>query len=484
METRRPPRIAIIIAVVVLGIIAYYAYRAFNNGNNGQLKASGTIEATDVNVSPELAGKVKEVLVDEGQAVKAGDPLLTLDNTLLQAQRQQAAAGLEAAKSASATADATLASAQSQYDLALNASLAADKAHRTAQWVNSAPSDFNVPLWYFSQSEQMAAAQAEVASAQAALTDDQAKLTALESSAASSAFLKAENDLASAEASYNVANDLNNRVKNGTNIDQLTRFGLYQLAIQEHQSTAKQNSSDYLINSSNINQDLKDFAQQLFDTAKASLRNAQQAYDDAITTQGASDVLKARAQVSLDQERYYTALDFVGALQTGSQAPGVETAQNALNQAKAADDQAHTAVQQAQASLNLIDAQIAKLTIYAPIDGVILTRNVQPGEYVQPGAAVLSMANLGSLTITVYVPEDQYGHISLGQMATVAVDSFHGVTFNAQVSNISDQAEFTPRNVQTVEGRSSTVYAIKLTVTDPQGKLKPGMPADVTFITK
>jgi HlyD family secretion protein len=52
------------------------------------------------------------------------------------------------------------------------------------------------------------------------------------------------------------------------------------------------------------------------------------------------------------------------------------------------------------------------------------------------------------------------------------------------VSNISDQAEFTPRNVQTVEGRSSTVYAIKLNVSDPQGKLKPGMPADVVFNTK
>src|SRR5262249_52804114 len=139
--------------------------------------------------------------------------------------------------------------------------------------------------------------------------------------------------------------------------------------------------------------------------------------------------------------------------------------QNALSQAKAADDQAHSAVQQAQASVNLIDAQIAKLTIYAPIDGVILTRNVEPGEFVQPGAAVLSMADISSLTITVYVPEDRYGDIHLGQMAKVTVDSFPGATFDAQVSNIANQAEFTPRNVQTVEGRSSTVYAIKLTVT-------------------
>jgi HlyD family secretion protein len=91
------------------------------------------------------------------------------------------------------------------------------------------------------------------------------------------------------------------------------------------------------------------------------------------------------------------------------------------------------------------------------------------------------MADISHLTITVYVPEDLYGKIKLGMAATMKVDSFPNESFTAQVSYISDQAEFTPRNVQTVEGRSSTVYAIKLTVSDPQGQLKPGMPADVTF---
>jgi HlyD family secretion protein len=69
----------------------------------------------------------------------------------------------------------------------------------------------------------------------------------------------------------------------------------------------------------------------------------------------------------------------------------------------------------------------------------------------------------------------------LGQTAEVRVDSFPGLTFTATVVHIADQAEFTPRNVQTVEGRSSTFYAIKLQVSDPDGKLKIGMPADVVF---
>ncbi len=112
---------------------------------------------------------------------------------------------------------------------------------------------------------------------------------------------------------------------------------------------------------------------------------------------------------------------------------------------------------------------------------MILTRNIEPGEYVAPGAAALTMGQLSELTITVYVPEDRYGQIHVGQAASVSVDSFPEDQFDARVTYISDQAEFTPRNVQTVEGRSSTVYAIKLAVSDPQGQLKPGMPADVVF---
>ena len=170
-------------------------------------------------------------------------------------------------------------------------------------------------------------------------------------------------------------------------------------------------------------------------------------------------------------------------MQTGEHSSSVTAAQGIADQAQAGVDQAQKAVNQAQANLGLIDAQIAKLSVYAPLDGVILTRNVEPGEFVQPGATALTMANLTDLTITVYVPEPRLNEIQLGQQAIVTIDVSSGVSpsFNAEVIHIADQAEFTPRNVQTVEGRSSTFYAIKLKVEDPQGKLKIGMPADVVF---
>jgi HlyD family secretion protein len=129
----------------------------------------------------------------------------------------------------------------------------------------------------------------------------------------------------------------------------------------------------------------------------------------------------------------------------------------------------------------LIDIQISRLTVTSPVVGVILTRSIQPGETVAPGARAVTLGRLAELTITVYIPEDRYGELTLGQPASVAVDSFPGMNFSATITHIADKAEFTPRNVQTVEGRASTVYAIRLQVNDDSGKLKPGMPADVVF---
>lgn len=120
-------------------------------------------------------------------------------------------------------------------------------------------------------------------------------------------------------------------------------------------------------------------------------------------------------------------------------------------------------------------------TISSPIDGKVLERLVEPGEFAAPGSTVMVVASLETLTLTIYVPEDRYGQISLGQTYPVTVDSFPGQTFRGSVRYISDKAEFTPRNVQTKDSRQTTVYAVKLGLESSDGKLKPGMPADVHF---
>jgi HlyD family secretion protein len=159
----------------------------------------------------------------------------------------------------------------------------------------------------------------------------------------------------------------------------------------------------------------------------------------------------------------------------------IDQAKVGVTQAHSKMDQAQTAVDQAQAQLDLVDTQIKKLVIYAPLAGNILSREVEPGEIIQAGAPVFTLAQLDNLTITVYVPEDRYGQIKLGDQASVTLDSFPGKTFVGNVTFIADQAEFTPRNVQTAEGRRTTVFSIELAVDNPKGELKPGMPADVCF---
>jgi multidrug resistance efflux pump len=111
-------------------------------------------------------------------------------------------------------------------------------------------------------------------------------------------------------------------------------------------------------------------------------------------------------------------------------------------------------------------------------------RNVEVGEVVNPGTIVFSIIDLSQLSLTVFIAEDRYGEISLGQRVEVTADSFDGQIFEGTVVQISDKAEFTPRNVQTSDGRKTTVFAIKIQISDPEGKLKPGMPADVKFIVE
>jgi HlyD family secretion protein len=471
-------RILIIILVLALAAGGWYFYGRANAAANGALTASGTVETNEISIAPETSGRIIEIKVQEGDLVKAGDELFRLDDSLLKVQRAASAAGLDTANAAVVTAQAAVASAQTQYDIAFNAAMLQTRGKRTMDWYQNQPGEFTLPQWYYTQAEQIAGAQTEVEAAKAAWEAAKKQQADVEVKAASADFVKAETDLAAAQARYQVANNMHERVKNGKNIDDFTRRQMF-LLMKDAQLIAKGATPRWV--SSNLNQDLRDAVQTIFEDAKSALDDAQTAYDDALTTDGAKDVMKVRAQSSVAEERYYTALDYARLLQTGPEAQTVVAAQRAVDQAKASLAQAQNSVKQAQANLDLLDAQVSKLVVTAPIDGVVLTRAGEPGSVVNAGGTVLTLGRLDDLTITVYVPEDRMGEVALGQNTKVTVDSFHGETFNATVMHIADQAEFTPRNVQTVEGRKNTVFAVKLKLNDASGKLKPGMPADVSF---
>jgi multidrug resistance efflux pump len=111
----------------------------------------------------------------------------------------------------------------------------------------------------------------------------------------------------------------------------------------------------------------------------------------------------------------------------------------------------------------------------------VLTRGIEVGDMAVAGGAVMRVGQLDTLDLVVYFPEDEYGAVNIGDSVYITVDSFPAKTFEGIILRISDEAEFTPKNVQTESGRKSTVYAVKIQVRNPDHKLKPGMPADVEF---
>ena len=144
-------------------------------------------------------------------------------------------------------------------------------------------------------------------------------------------------------------------------------------------------------------------------------------------------------------------------------------------------DQVRSGLLQAKAAEKIIDIQLEKTSVTAPAEGTILINNLTVGELVGAGTVAMTIAQLDEVSLVVYVPEDVYGLIQLNQKMSVEVDSYPNKTYPGQVVSIAQEAEFTPRNVQTVEGRKSTVFAIEIRIENPNNELKPGMPADVDF---
>jgi HlyD family secretion protein len=163
--------------------------------------------------------------------------------------------------------------------------------------------------------------------------------------------------------------------------------------------------------------------------------------------------------------------------------PNAEDMKLAQEKVAAAEANLAAARAQTEAQLKSIDLQLEKLVVRAPEDGVVLTRSVEAGEVAQAGMAAITLGKLNDLKVTVYIAEDHYGQLSLGDHASLSVDSYPGQTFDAVVTRISDQAEYTPRNVQTKEVRQTTVYGVELSIQSGQKKLIPGMPTDVVFKT-
>jgi multidrug resistance efflux pump len=445
---KRVPLIIIPLALVAAAVW-FYMNRGSAQAEQGPVTASGTIEATQVMVAPEIGGQVLEVLVNDGQTVKAGQELVRFSDALIQAQLAQA--------------QAAVAQAETNYQL-----------------VASGPADEQQEL-------AIAAAKLELTSAQQALQTlyDTADL----------ARAQVEQRVAAAANVLDKAKDHVDSIKGESDPEDIERA---QANVVITQDALKKTKEDYdrvlkyykRTNNKNVGRAYQ----------QIKLSNAQDAYDHAVTVltnllghANELDLAVAEADAKVAEAQLADAQRELEKVKGGPDPDALALAQARLAAAKAklsaaqagaSPEQlalAKSQVEVARAAAGVIEAQMNKLVLLAPMDGLVLSRSVEAGEVVVPGTPLLTLAKPTDMTITVYVPEDRYGMIELGQKAQVNVDSFPGQVFDASVVHIAGQAEFTPRNVQTEEGRRTTVYAIKLQLENPDGRLKPGMPADVEF---
>lgn len=431
--------------VVVIAVLvgAYQVWAFFNHPTtttpsspvpitaSGAMTASGTIESRNVNIAAELGGRILEVKAEEGQKVTAGEVLVTLDDSALQAQYEQAKAALDVAQ---ANLDLVSVAATPEQIRQAQASVLAATAAYSRTVAATRPAD-------------IAAAQAILNAA--AQTYNKVKAGPLKEdyAAVEATYRNAEAALRVAQFTYDNANRQNPAA-----------IGASPAAIALEQATNNFNAAKAAYDKVAMTPDNAQVS-----SAYQAVSSAQAALERALNPARDFDVVQAQAQIDLAQAQ----LDALKA--------GPRPQQIAVTRAQVA---------QAQSALKAIEINIAKMTIKSPADGVILTRNNEPGELASPGAAVLVVGKLTDLELTVYIPESQFALVTPGRPATVKVDAYPDRTFNATVLRVADQAQFTPRNVSTVEGRKDTVYGVRLSIDNPDLALKAGMPADVTFQTK
>jgi len=381
-----------LIAILSIAGILVWRWLAHRNGEpQDKLFGNGTIEATELDITAKVSGKILTLLVREGDQVRQGQLIATLESEELAAQVVQAQGNLLAGEAALAELQAGTRSedirrAQAQYDAAVQTSR---QAQANYDLVLAGP-----------RIEEIEQLRAGVQQAQVNLNDAETELRRYQ--------VLVEQGAAPSQQ-----------------VDQLT--------------TRREGAAAQL-----------KAAQQRLAEAEAGSRKEQIRAAQAAQKQAAA------------QERYSKA-----ALDLALAGPRVETIASA--QAR---------VEQAQGVLQAAEVQQSYTKIYAPSNGTVTLRNMEPGELVTPGAPIVRLAALASVWLKVYIPEPEMGRVKLGQSAQVDSDSYPDKKYAGRVMEISQEAEFTPKNVQTKEERVKQVFWVKIGVDNPDRELKPGMPAD------
>lgn len=384
------------------------------------VEGSGQIEGTEVVVGTKIAGRIAWLPIEEGARVTSGQALVRLSADDLAADVRQADAQVLAARAQVLQAEAGAGAAQEQVlQTETNGVLAREDT------------------------------DSRIAQAQAALDEAQARLAAARAQAqqARAAVRTAQDTLLGAQA------DLTKTRKDLDRLSQLYAQGAVAAADVDAVSAA-------------------------YEGALARHHAAESQVAGAAAAQAQADQDVAAALAAVTRARGAVAQARTGVLVVLLRGQEAAAARDQSARARALAQAAREQFGAARAARDRAAATLSDATIVSPVSGVVLRKLAHQGEVLAAGAPILTLVDTGQLWLKIYVNEVDLGRLRLGDRASVTVDAFRGRAFEAVVSEIGEQAEFTPKTVQTKDERTRLVYGIKLRLLNPAGYLKPGMPAD------
>lgn len=182
----------------------------------------------------------------------------------------------------------------------------------------------------------------------------------------------------------------------------------------------------------------------------------------------ARDFDNSRAAYEIGQAKYKEANQQLILLQKGTRREKI--------------DQAIAQLRQAEQNLLIAKVRLSYATLFSPLSGIVLSKNIEPGEYVSPGTPIVTIGDLDHVWMRGYINETDLGKVKLGQKVDILTDTFLNKHYEGIIVFISSEAEFTPKNIQTEKERVKLVYRIKVDIENFQHELKPGMPVDGIII--
>ncbi len=410
---------------------------------SGVQSVSGYIEADETDLTAETKGRIARLAADEGDYVKAGQVLVQLDTALLEAEVEQAQAQVNTAltqlakveaglpETEIAKAEAAVFVAQAKADKAhvdwQNAVMLRDNPQELDMQIDAARTNLQLAELHFQQTIPLKDAGESVWEAWHVnwdwLQEDHRKCRSnpMTGDTMCMTLEPSEAQQQDAGVAWNLAGT--DRWSAWVNLNSAE-------AVRQHAETQ-----------------LDDLLRLRNDPQESQVK-ARQAQADSQT---------ALAEVQVAEAKLYV-------LQAGPRPEQVAVAQAQVNRAEA----------------GLVALQVSQdqHAVTAPQSGWVVQRRVSEGEMAIPGQPLLTVADLSRVNLIVYVPEPDIDTVNVGQTVNVYVDAFPREPFAGTVTYISDQAEFTPKNIQTREERINTVFAVKIRLDNEDQRLKPGMPAD------